>query len=146
MARWATDTWRWLQQMYTDRLGADAIALPPSAGGTGVTSLAQAVAAQQEATTSPSVTALTQSKTGVTLTSPATGSLLASQTTTITWDSAFADATYEVTLSFHPTKNATSGSVSVDSQTDTQVVVRLTNTASGSAPAAGTLDITGVHA
>jgi hypothetical protein len=145
MSKWAQQTWRWLQQMYTDRLGADATTLPTTLGGTGTTSVAQTVAAQQAATTSPSATALTQSKTGVALTRP-TGVLDSDYAdTTIAWDAAFADATYNVTLSFHQT-GTRAGDVSLVSQTATQIVVRLFNVGDSTSPTRGTVDATGVHA
>jgi hypothetical protein len=143
-AKYMQSLWRWLNLAY-QKIGADADVLPASLGGTGTSSVAQTVAVQGAATTSPSATALTQSRIGVTLTRPADAFLDDFADTTITWDAAFADATYNVTLSFHQV--GVPGAVSLVSQTANQIVVRLTNTSDEAiAPTRGTVDATGVHA
>ena len=149
MAKWATTTWRWLQQMYTDRLGADATVLPESLGGTGTTSTAQTVAAQNNASSSTSVTAQTESVVGYTLNAVETGSAGDFNDTTVTWPNAFADTSYTVTLSFHQS-GTFRGTVSevVASRTTTSIKVRLTNTSDfgpDEVGARGTVDATGVH-
>jgi hypothetical protein len=150
MGLYVLTLWRWLERHYQKTGGAEPV-LPASLGGTGTSSLAQTVAAQQAATTNPSATALTQSKTSITLTRPATAAAGDFADTVITWAAAFADATYSVTLS-EVRLSVVLGTIDVVAQTANNITVRLTNdglTVDGeTAPAAAIyrVDVTGVHA
>jgi hypothetical protein len=120
--------------------------LPVELGGTGVGTLAELAASQASSSTSGSGTYLSQTKSGVVLTRPATGNDADFADTVVTWDSAFSTAVYTVTASFDP--NVVSrGELAVQSQTTTTVTLRLTNVGDSgfNSRATGTAIVTGVH-
>lgn len=146
-----TRAWReWISQV--DRmLGSGSGIIPEQYGGTGVSSLAGLAAAFGDASSTGGGSALTQSKTA-TLNRPATNESGDFADTTITWDTPFADATYDPTISL---TSGRYGDLTYVSQTANDITVRLTNrtdnfTIVHGEPqfyvAYGNASVTGVHA
>jgi hypothetical protein len=132
----------WLQILY-ERLGPGTV-LTEDLGGTGVTSTAQYVASQQQATTPASGTAATKTLTGYTLLRPTDTLSGSSRVTTVLWGSAFADTTYDITVS----ERLNNGSVGAPfNKTVNGFDIELFNTdPTERRSASGTIDATGVHA
>lgn len=134
------DWQRWFTLLHL-KTGGSEVALPVALGGTGGTTVVEAIAVQTAASSSGTggsgSNAITKRKT-FDLLSPSDGAV--SSITRCQWDTAFPDATYTVTAHF----DGRNGEISVQDITVDGFSVVLNNT-SGTKPASGSADCIGVH-
>lgn len=134
--------YNWLILLH-DRLGGLSNAvLPDYVGGTGVTNVAELVAAQEASTVQSSGTYQLETLADVTLLRPASAVFGDSEVTTIAWDNPFADTSYNITISSSLVQGAIGAPFNI---TVNGFDIELTNTSSH-ASARGSITATGVHA
>ena len=122
------------------KLGLNQEAIPVSAGGSGATNIAAAIAIQAAATVVAGAPNQPQNIT-VTLNRPVSASAGATADTPVTWPTAFTDNNYTPTVAFL----GAGGELSIIAQTATGLTLRLENTDDGFR-ASGRAECTGVHA